>query len=203
MSLDGKIATKNGRANISSPEDLDRMQRLRASVDGIMVGINTLLVDDPSLRLKVPTGREPPARIVVDSSLRTPDDARLFLFPGRIIVGVSQQAGPARVREVSKRAEIVVAGRDRVDLPLFMEKLYDMGLRRILLEGGGTLNWGMLSCGLVDEISLAIAPVIIGGRDAVTLVEGEGVPDMEHAISYDLTGSERVGPDIVLRLRRI
>ncbi len=198
MSLDGKIATRSGRARISSPEDLARVQNLRSSVDGIMVGINTLLADDPSLRVKIPIQGGPPARIVVDSSLRTPPLARLFSFPGKIIIGTSQKADPKRLAEISERAEVIVVGTHRVNLRQFMEELAARGLKRILLEGGGTLNWEMLRSGLVDEIRIAIAPLVIGGRDTITLVEGKGVSNLGDALEMELVDVSRCGKDIVL-----
>ena len=201
MSIDGKIATSAGRARISSDEDVARMQALRASVDGIMIGINTLLIDDPSLRLKINVGREPPARIVVDSCLRTPANAKVFSHAGRIYIGTSERADPDKVREMSERAEVIVTGKVKVDLVALMAELGRRGMRRIMLEGGGTLNWSMLVAGLVDEIRIAVAPIIIGGRDTVTLVEGEGVAAVEDAPEFELTSTERCGRDIVLTYR--
>jgi len=201
MSLDGKIATKTGRARISSPEDLERMQKLRASVDGIMIGINTLITDNPSLSLKA-GGREiPPARIIVDSSLRTPPDARIFSFPGRVIIAASERADPAKAKDLSGKAEVIVAGESKVNLKLLLKELRRKGLKRVLLEGGGNLNWSMLRAGLVDEVSIAIAPVLIGGRDAVTLVEGEGVSSIEKAFRLDLIDIAKCGEDVLLRFR--
>jgi 2,5-diamino-6-(ribosylamino)-4(3H)-pyrimidinone 5'-phosphate reductase len=199
MSIDGKIATKGGRARISSPEDLARMQSMRATVDGIMIGINTLLTDDPSLRLKA-EGTQP-ARIIVDSTLRTPPDARVFHFPGRVIIGAAERADPSKREDLARKAEVIIAGREKVDLAGFLAELGRLGLKRILLEGGGNLNWSMLEAELVDEITVAIAPVVIGGRDATTLVEGEGATSMEKAFQLELLDVSRYGTDVVLRLR--
>ncbi len=201
MSLDGKIATKAGRARISCPEDLERTQKLRASVDGIMIGINTLLADDPSLRLKTARAGAPPARIVVDSSLRTPSNARIFRFPGKIIIAASKRADPLRIGELSGKAEVIIVGESKVNLNQLLSELHKRGLRRILLEGGGNLNWSMLEAGLVDEISIAIAPLVIGGRDAVTLVEGDGISRIEEAFRLDLCDVARCGEDVVLTFK--
>jgi len=201
MSLDGKISTKNGRARISSPEDMERVQRLRASVNGIMVGINTLLTDDPSLRMKIETDGPPPARIVVDSRLRTPPGARLFSFPGKIIIGTTVGAPVARRKRLMDRAEIIAVGDGQVDLVTLLEELRDRDIRRVLLEGGGTLNWGMLESGLIDEIVVAVAPLVIGGRETITLFEGDGIEDMSQAYRLRPTGVERYGPDLVLTFK--
>lgn len=201
MSLDGKIATRAGRARISSDEDMARTQALRASMDGIMIGINTLLVDDPSLRVKVPREGDPPARIIVDSRLRTPAKARIFSFPGRIFIGTSERAEEARIARLSDRAEIIVRGRETVDLGALLEDLERRGIKRLLLEGGGTLNWSMIRGGYVDEIRVAIAPMVIGGRDAVTLAEGDGISDVREAPGLELVNVERMGGDLVLTYR--
>ncbi len=198
MSLDGKIATRTGRAEISSPEDMERVQEIRASVDAIMIGINTLLVDDPSLRVKIPVDGPPPARVVVDSRLRTPPSARIFSYPGKIYLGTTSRAGPERRENMEELAEVITAGGHRVDLGILLSKLHEDGIEKLLLEGGGNLNWSMINGGLVDEIKVALSPVIIGGRNTVTLVEGEGAGDMSSAIPLQLVGVDRYGPDLVL-----
>jgi len=203
MSLDGKIATRSGRARISSPEDMERVQRLRSTVDGIMIGINTLLVDDPSLTIKDPDGtrRTPSARIIVDSRLRTQPGARIFSFQGRVIIATSRAAPEERIRRLEGLAEIVVCGDEKVDLKKLVHILPKMGIRRVLVEGGGNLNWGMLEAGVVDEVSVAIAPIIIGGRETTTLVEGEGVRTLEEAFRLELVDVSRFGRDVVLRFK--
>jgi len=202
MSIDGKIATRGGRARISSEEDLKRVQLLRSQVDAIMVGINTVLVDDPSLRLKLPSRGRPPVRVIVDSTLRTPPQARIFSYPGRIVIATSQRAMPEAREVLAKKAHILVAGRKRVDLQEALKRLWEMGIKRMLLEGGGNLNWGMMESGLVDEIRIAIAPIVIGGRDVVTLVEGKGILRVEEAFAFQVEEVSRLGPDVVLTFRR-
>ncbi len=203
MSLDGKIATRLGRARISSPQDMERVQRLRSTVDGIAIGINTLLIDDPSLIIKGSDGsrKTPPARIIVDSRLRTPPTARIFSFPGRVIIATTRSAPPERRKLLDGLAEIVVCGEEKVDLRRLVQILPQMGIRRILVEGGGNLNWGMLQSRVVDEISVAIAPIIIGGKETTTLVEGEGVGRVEEAFQLELVESSRTGRDLVLRFK--
>jgi len=201
MSLDGKIATRMGRARISSPEDMQRMQELRTSVDGIMIGINTLLIDDPSLRLKLEKRGDPPARIIVDSRLRTPVDARIFSYPGRVIIGISSIAPTERISQMEGRAEIVKTSGRIVELRELLWELRKRGIERLLLEGGGNLNWGMITAGLVDEVRIAVAPLIIGGRETVTLVEGEGVGHIDNAPGLRLVDVRRYGRDVVLTYR--
>ncbi len=185
MSADGKIATiERKQTRISGNLDFDRMDELRASSDAIMVGIGTVLSDNPSLTVKSAARREKrlalgldenPARIVVDSSARTPLDADIFKKgAGRKIIAVSKSAPKEKVKELSKAAEIIVAGEKTIDLEKLLIELKSHGITRLMVEGGATLNWGLISAGLVDEIYTFIGNIIIGGRTAPTLVDGEG-----------------------------
>ncbi|TDA31798.1 MAG: 2,5-diamino-6-(ribosylamino)-4(3H)-pyrimidinone 5'-phosphate reductase, partial [Hadesarchaea archaeon] len=174
MTLDGKIATREGDSKISCPEDLDRVHRLRAEVDAIMVGAGTVLSDDPSLTVRRAKGKNP-LRVVVDGRASIPPTARILDRSSPTLVVVSERAPETRVRELRRKgAEVMRKGREKVDLPLLLEELGKRGIRKILLEGGSTLNWYMLSSGLVDEIRVAVSPTIVGGERAKTLVGGEG-----------------------------
>jgi len=194
MSLDGKIATVGGDSEFSDEEDWRRVHRLRAEVDAIMVGVNTVLADDPKLTSKV--GRSP-LRVVVDSMAKTPPTARVLTYRRDVptVIAVTGRAPAERVEKLREAgARILVCGEGRrVDLEVLMEKLFEMGVRRLLLEGGGSLNWGMFEKGLVDEVRVAVAPVIVGGSRAVTLVEGEGFGRVSQAVKLKILNAERVG----------
>lgn len=202
MTLDGKIAAISGDSAISSKEDLERVHRIRKSVDAIMVGINTVLADDPRLSVhKIKTKKKNPLRVVVDSNARTPLDARMFKEEGRTVVAVSLKADEERVRRLKGRAEVVVCGSEKVNLKCLMKKLYKMGVKRLLLEGGGNLNWGMLKEGLIDEVSVAVAPRIVGGKDAVSLVEGEGFLTIKEGVKLRLLAHYPLGDDLILEYK--
>lgn len=200
MTLDGKIATKTGSSEISGEEDLRRVHELRRECDAIMVGINTVLADDPRLTVHRVDAEEGdnPLRVVVDSRARTPLDFRVLNDEAPTVIGVSERAPASRVNELRKRAEVVVAGKDRVDLHMLLERLHEMGVRRLMLEGGSTLNFSMLTEGLVDEVRVCIAPMIAGGREARTLVDGEGIDDMSDAIKLELERFYTLGEDIIV-----
>ncbi len=204
MSLDGKIATSRGESRLSSPEDLKRVHRLRAAVDGIMVGLGTLLADDPKLTVKVARGRNP-QRIIVDSRARTPLDAYVIKSATQTptIIAVTSRASKRRIRRLERAGAVVLTcGRGpRVSLSLLLRRLRAMGIEKILLEGGGTLSWNMLSQGLVDEVSVAISPRILGGTDALTLAEGEGVARVKDAVRLRLMSVQEYGRDLVVRYR--
>lgn len=146
--------------------------------------MGTVIADDPKLRVRSEALRswrlergmqENPLRIVADSRARTPPDAEV-LGPG-CIIAVSRSAPAERLNELSRRCEIVVCGEDRVDLRELLELMYQRGVRRLMVEGGGTLNWSLIEQGLVDEICVFVGPMVIGGRDAPTLVDGRGFAD--------------------------
>jgi 2,5-diamino-6-(ribosylamino)-4(3H)-pyrimidinone 5'-phosphate reductase len=204
MSLDGKIATRTGDSRMSSPEDFRRVHRLRASVDGIMVGLKTLLKDDPKLTVKF-AKRHDPYRVVVDSSARTPLTSYVVRTAKQVptIIATTSKAPVSKIEALRNRgAEVIVSGAGpRVSLTGLLNRLKGMGIRRLMLEGGGTLNWSMLDKGLVDEVSVAVSPIIIGGTDAVSLVEGKGTPLVKNGTKLKLLGVEKHGPDLVLRYK--
>lgn len=185
MSADGKISTRERRqVKISGREDFVRVDRLKAGSDAVMVGIGTVLADDPSLTVKSEECRsqrlhrgveEHPARIVVDSSARIPLEASiLHKGPGKRIIAVSGKADPKKIADLQKNATVIIAGENEVDLVTLMDALGELGIRRVMVEGGGTLIAGLIRAGLVNEIYTFIGNMIIGGRDSPTFVDGEG-----------------------------
>jgi 2,5-diamino-6-(ribosylamino)-4(3H)-pyrimidinone 5'-phosphate reductase len=201
MTLDGKISTKACDSKISCREDLRRVHELRGSVDAVMIGIRTLLIDNPKLNVRFAEGKSP-IKVIVDSAARTPISARVLTEDRdtSTLIAVTEKAPKERVEALkASGAEVIISGSgDRVDLNLLMKKLREMGIKILLLEGGGTLNWGMLKNGLVDEIRVAVAPLIVGGEDAVTLVEGEGIMEVRKGIRLKLRRIEQHGECLVL-----
>ncbi len=204
MSLDGKISTVGGESRLSSPEDLKRVHAIRASVDGIMVGIGTVLVDDPKLTVKLVRGSSP-TRVIVDSQARTPLRANVVSSARQTptIIAVTSKAAVIKVRALERAgAKVLVCGNgSKVSLPLLLGRLQRMGIKKILLEGGGTLNWSMLSQGLVDKITVAISPRILGGAHAITLADGEGVAQIRDSVKLRYVGAKKYGTDMVVRYR--
>ncbi len=186
MSADGKLSTYERRqVKISGPGDFRRVDRLKAGADAVMVGIGTVLADDPSLTVKDPAliaareaaGRGPhPVRVVVDSHARIPLDASvLHRGEGRRVIAVSEAAPAGKRAALEEHASVVVAGAGRVDLALLLERLHDLGVRRLMVEGGGTLIAALVTAGLVDELYVYVGNIIIGGRTAPTLADGDGL----------------------------
>ncbi len=207
MSADGKISSIERRQiKISSPEDLERVKRLRAESDAIMVGIGTVLADDPGLKIKSPDLRnmriqrglsENPLRVVADSLARTPPLAGV-LGDG-CIVAVSEAAPSERLKVLEDRCDVVVVGNDKVDLKELLGELWRRGARTLMVEGGATLNWSLIEAGLVDEISVYIGSMIIGGESAPTLVDGVGF--CKDFPQLELVSVEKVGGGALLSWR--
>ena len=185
MSADGKLSTRERRqVKISGAQDFTRVDRLKAGSDAVMVGIGTVLADDPSLTVKGEDCRqhrksrgvcENPVRVVVDSRARIPLEASiLHKGNGLRIVAVSEKADPEKIAALKHAATIIVAGEQQVDLAALMDELGTMGIQRLMVEGGGELIAGMIRARLVDEIYTFVGNIIIGGREAPTLADGEG-----------------------------
>lgn len=209
MSADGKLSTKERKqVRISGKLDFERVDELRARSDAIMVGIGTVLSDDPSLTVKSQERKaarkaagknENPARIIVDSSARTPLDADVFKKgEGIRIIAVSNSAPAEKVEKLEEKAVVIRTGTEKVDLPELVRKLKEMGIDTLMVEGGATLNWGMLSAGLVDEVYTFVGNLIIGGKTAPTLTDGEGFTEAE-LLGLELLSAEKIEDGILLK----
>lgn len=203
MTVDGKIATSSGDSKISSREDLVRVHKLRASVDAVVVGISTILADDPRLTVRLAKGKNP-SRVIVDSRGRIPLDSQIMRTTSKVetIVAVTDQAPEEKImklRDIGAQVLVISEGKKGqsaavphgVNLKLLFRKLEKMGLKKILVEGGGELNWSLLRLGLVDELTITIAPKIAGGRLATTLVEGDGFDEIAQGIRLQLKKIEQ------------
>src|SRR6188474_3541879 len=177
MSIDGKITTRKNDSSISSNIDWVRVHKLRSTVDGIVIGISTVLKDDPMLNVRYAKMVKNPARIIIDSKARIPLDSRIM-------------RSSKKIKEIEKKgAKVLVIGREKVNIINLFQHLENLGLKKVLVEGGGEINWSILKSGLVNELIVTIAPIVIGGRDAKTLVEGEGISYIHNAIRMKLVKS--------------
>jgi 2,5-diamino-6-(ribosylamino)-4(3H)-pyrimidinone 5'-phosphate reductase len=205
MSADGKISTiARKQVRISGKEDMLRVDALKARTDAVMVGVGTVLADDPKLTIKsdalkrerINQGRtENPLRIVVDSNARTPVTAAM-LGPNALIA-VAQQAPRHKVEELDTKAELLVVGESKVDLAALLASLKDRGINSVLVEGGATLNFALLSLGLVDEIYTYVGNIVIGGSSAPTLVNGDGLTS--DFVKLKLRQIRQVGDGVLIK----
>jgi 2,5-diamino-6-(ribosylamino)-4(3H)-pyrimidinone 5'-phosphate reductase len=216
MTADGKIdtAARLG-ARVSGPADTARVDRLRAGSDAIMVGARTLLSEDPRLTVRAPelieerrsSGRSAqPTKVGVVSELQVGglprDGAFLRAGDSRIVVCTSARTSQAASDELREAGvSVVVAGRERVDLSASLAAIAELGVERLMVEGGGTLVEALLRAGLIDELQLAVAPLLFGGETAPTPVGGAGWP-RDAAIDLELieTSTSEDG-DVILRYR--
>ncbi|WP_066639285.1 bifunctional diaminohydroxyphosphoribosylaminopyrimidine deaminase/5-amino-6-(5-phosphoribosylamino)uracil reductase RibD [Desulfolucanica intricata] len=204
MSLDGKIATYTGHSKwITGPGARNYVHQLRDSYDAILIGIGTLLADNPSLttRLEGRDGKDP-VRIIVDSMARTPPDAKVITQKSEAatIIAVTEQAPKERVRKLNEAgAEILVAGNGpRVDLTYLMQALAVREITGVLIEGGAEISASALNLGLVDKLIWFIAPKIIGGREAPGPVGGHGAVKASEAIQLNCISIKHFEEDICI-----
>ncbi len=190
MTVDGKIATIRGNSTVSSMDDLRRVHSIRSSVDGIVVGISTVLMDNPRLTARLAKiCRKEPARVIIDSTARIPLDSRILKTADRIktIIAVTTRANTSRIKKIQNTgAMVITAGTEYVNLKMVFALLKKLGFKKILVEGGGEINWSILKLGIANELIVTIAPRIVGGRSAITIVEGDGYSKMSEGIRLKL-----------------
>ena len=205
MTIDGKIASRAGDPEISDEEDWKEVHKLRTQVDAIMVGKGTILKDDPKLHIKF-YKHKGYYRIVADSNLNIPINSKVIEFQPETyptIICTTENVNENKIKEFkAENVRIIQAGMDkRVNLIKAMTQLYRIGIKSILLEGGGTLNWSFIECQLIDEVRLTIAPWIIGGKNAISLVEGEGFEKMVQGPRFKLEEVRKRDNYVILRYK--
>jgi diaminohydroxyphosphoribosylaminopyrimidine deaminase/5-amino-6-(5-phosphoribosylamino)uracil reductase len=206
ISLDGKIATKSGDSKwISSEEARKYVHCLRYICDAVMVGVNTVLIDDPRLTFrcngKGGTAKKQPLRVIVNGKGHTPPTARLFREPGKTLVALGRLVTPERKKALAKvgaeLVELPSAG-ERVDLEGLMRTLGEREIASVLVEGGEALLGSLFDHGLVDKVVAFVAPIIIGGKEAKTEVGGSGVDKVVDSFRLERVRLERFGEDAMV-----
>ena len=200
MSLDGRIATVGGESQwITGEEARRRGHAMRDEVDAILVGVGTVIADDPALTARGMEGGRTPRRIVLDSQARTPLSAKL-LSDGAAptILAVTENAPLERVEALRQRgAEILCCGAgSRVDLPCLLSRLGEQEICSLLVEGGGTVHFSFFAAGLADKVTAFVAPKLLGGRTALGAVAGEGFVHLADAVELCEVEVERLGEDV-------
>jgi len=200
MTLDGKIATKTGDSKLSSKKDKVRIHKLRSKVDAILVGSNTVKRDDPLLTVRHTKGNNP-LRIILDSKANINPKSQIIKTCKKIptIIAVSKKASKKNIDKLKKYSlEIIITGNKSVNIKNLLLILSKKKIKTLLVEGGGTVNWEFVKQGLVDEIIITITPYLIGGKNAITLVDGEGFSLSQKATKLKLKNNWRLGNEIVL-----
>ncbi len=201
MTLDGKIASKKGDSKLSSKTDKVRLHKLRSKVDAILVGSNTVRRDNPTLTVRYVKGTNP-IRIILDSKGTISLNSKIVKTSKKIptILAVSKKATKKNIVKLKDHSiEVVVSGDNQVNIKNLLKILSKKKIKTILLEGGGTVNWEFIKNHLVDEIIVTITPFLIGGKNAISLVEGDGFSKIHHSPKLKLKKFTKLGNELVLQ----
>ncbi|MFJ8237088.1 bifunctional diaminohydroxyphosphoribosylaminopyrimidine deaminase/5-amino-6-(5-phosphoribosylamino)uracil reductase RibD [Ureibacillus sp. NPDC094379] len=204
MTADGKIATHTGHSKwITGEESRHQVHELRDEVDAILVGVGTVLADNPSLTTRLPEriGKNP-IRIILDSNLRIPLNAIVLQTEeAKTIIVTSTEVDTSKVKAVEEKGATVLAvSKDEHGLNLdeMLSRLYEMGITDVLVEGGGEINASFLRAGLINKYFIYIAPKLIGGKNSKTPFTGEDVDTMDDALQLEFDDVEKVGEDLCI-----
>jgi len=200
--LDGKIAARNGDSKWISGEASRRLvHRLRNQVDGILVGIGTVLRDDPYLTTRIRGGKDP-YRIVLDSRLRIPEESNVIgTSPSKAIIAATELAPREKLEKLEKRGVRILifdSKEGRVDLRSCLSKLGEMEITSLLVEGGSHINGSFLDEGLIDKLILFLSPRVIGDQQAPGIFGGRGVSSLQQAVGLREMRMKKVGEDVFL-----
>ena len=200
MSLDGKIASQSGKQiKISCEEDIKRMYMLRNNSDAVLVGIGTILSDNPKLTVKEKYVKKPkqPLRIVLDTNCKTPISALVVNNVAKTLIAIGQDCN----KKFPKNVELIkckVNGKGFIDLENLIEILKEKGINKLMVEGGGTVIGSFLKSNFVDDMFIYVAPIIIGGKNTPTLVK-----NIDENINLKLVKIKKIGEGILLNYRLI
>ncbi len=190
VTVDGKLTLQRGVSSKEIMKFMDEeanryLHELRAKVDGIMVGAETIRTDNPYLTVRYVEGKNP-TRIVPTSKADIPLDSHILEKHAPTIIFTSSAAPKERVEKLKEKVDVVECGKEKIDLVKMMDILYDRGIKNLMVEGGSTLNWELVKNGLIDEIRLIHMPFIVGGSNTPTLVGGEGFKKLEEVVKTKL-----------------
>ncbi|ETI91399.1 bifunctional diaminohydroxyphosphoribosylaminopyrimidine deaminase/5-amino-6-(5-phosphoribosylamino)uracil reductase RibD [Clostridium butyricum] len=203
ISIDGKIATSSGESKwITSERSRLHSHELRNRMSGIMVGINTVLSDDPSLTYRGEHKGKDPLRIIIDSTLKVPFESKVIKYNNNnTIVACVENTDLIKKEKLEKMGVKIIetkSKKGKVDLQEVVEKLGKEKIDSILLEGGGTLNFSALKEGIVDKVRFYIAPKIIGGENSKNSVSGQGFYNLDDCVNLKDMSYEQMGNEIVV-----
>ena len=205
MSADGKIALPSKKQfRISCDKDIERMYKLRNKSDAVLVGIETILSDDPKLTVKEKyvENTKQPIRIILDTNCKTPVDALAVNNKAKTLIVTSKKCS----KKFNDNVEVIICKTDKegfIELKSLLEILYNRGIKTLMVEGGGTVIWNFLNKRLVDDFYVYISPLIVGGNKTPTMADGEGVKSIDDLISLDIVDMRKLGPGVLFHYKLI
>ena len=207
MTMDGKISAYTGKSKwISNEASRHNSQELRNRCSGIMVGIGTVFADDPMLTCRLEDGHNP-VRIICDTKLRIPMDSNIVKTAGevRTIVAAGESI-KGKINDkynelIKKNVEVIFIEEEdgEINLKMLMNKLGELEIDSVIIEGGGTLNYSALKAEIVNEVMIYMAPKLLGGKDALTAVEGKGFEEPDLAAHFTLKEVRNLDDDLLIR----
>jgi 2,5-diamino-6-(ribosylamino)-4(3H)-pyrimidinone 5'-phosphate reductase len=205
VSIDGKISLSDLRQiKISSEEDFERVYKLRDKCDAILVGIRTILNDNPKLTVKKRylTQRKQPVRVILDSRCRTPKNSLVVDENAKTLIFTNQKCN----KKFRNNVEIINCRRDKdgfLNLNFILNNLSTRGIKSLMVEGGGTVIWNFLRNGFVDDLYVYVGSIIIGGEKTPTLADGVGIKDFKNLIKFKLINFKRLGSGLLTHYQMI
>ena len=200
ITLDGKLATRTGDSKLSSQADKNRVYKLRSKVDAILIGKNTAKIDDPLLSVHDTRGKNP-TRIILDSRAIIHQNSRILKTSSKIptIIVTGQKAPKKNLQRLKKfPVQVIICGKYRINTKKLLGILRKQGIKNILVDGGGTINWAFVKENLVDEAIITITPYLVGGKTATTLVDGDGFSTIAKSTRLKLKSIRRIKNEIML-----
>jgi len=205
MSADGKIALPSKKQmRISSEQDIIRMYNLRNECDAVLVGVGTILSDNPKLTVKEKYVKKPhqPFRIILDSNCKTPENALAVDNKAKTIIFTKDRCN----KKYGSNIEIIKCKTNKkelIDLSSMLKILLKRGIKKLMIEGGGTVIWNFLKQGLVDDMYVYVGPIIVGGEHTPTLADGEGIKNEDNKIQLKIVNMNRLGTGILIHYKMI
>ncbi|HET6517506.1 MAG TPA: 2,5-diamino-6-(ribosylamino)-4(3H)-pyrimidinone 5'-phosphate reductase [Nitrosopumilaceae archaeon] len=205
ISLDGKIATKIGDSKLSSQVDKIRVHKLRAKVDAILIGQNTLQRDNPHLSVRYAKGKNP-IRIILDSRGKISSKSKIIQTCHKIptIIATSKSISKKNLQRLKKFSlEVIIAGDKEVNFKQLLKQLRKRKIKKLLVEGGGIVNWEFIKQDLFDEIIVTVTPFVIGGKKSISLVQGTGFSKISKSTKLKLCKIKRQKNELVLHYSKL
>ena len=205
ISVDGKIATRAGDSKLSSDQDLRRLHKLRAKVDAIIIGKNTLMRDDPLLTVRHTKGKNP-IRIILDSKGEISTKSKILQTSIKVptIIAVSKKITKSNLQKLNNfPVQVIVTGEKSVNIKSLLKKLSEKKIKTVLVEGGGTVNWEFIKQNIFDELIITLSPFVIGGNDSISFVQGSGFDKISKSPNLQLKSVKRLKNHLVLNYRKV